>query len=86
MTRAFAIASKEPKQDLLSGSLVIEKGIRREFEKISTTRIVMSVAGQAKLRFYTKGNEFVSKRQTISHLPLVRLNDKLSSEKNQGVE
>ena len=62
LTQAFAITNKEHKQDLLSGSLVIEEGIKEEFEIISTTRIGVNAAGQAKLRFYIKGNEFVSKR------------------------
>jgi len=62
LTQAFAITNKEHKEDLLSGSLVIEEGIKEEFEIISTTRIGVNAAGQAKLRFYIKGNEFVSKR------------------------
>ncbi len=62
LTQAFAITNKEHKQDLLSGSLVIEEGIREEFEIISTTRIGVNAGGQAKLRFYIKGNELVSKR------------------------
>ncbi len=62
LTQAFAITNKEHKEDLLSGSLVIEEGIKDEFEIISTTRIGVNAGGQAKLRFYIKGNEFVSKR------------------------
>ncbi len=62
LTQAFAITNKEHKEDLLSGSLVIEEGIKEEFEIISTTRIGVNAGGQAKLRFYIKGNEFVSKR------------------------
>jgi len=62
LTQAFAITDKEHKQDLLSGSLIIEESIREEFEITSTTRIGVNAGGQAKLRFYIKGNEFVSKR------------------------
>jgi len=62
LTQAFAITNKEHKQDLISGSLIIEEGIREEFEIISSTRIGVSAGGQAKLRFHIKGNEFVSKR------------------------
>lgn len=62
LTQAFAITNKEHKQDLLSGSLVIKEGIKEEFEIISTTRIGVNAGGQAKLRFYIKGNESVSKR------------------------
>ncbi|KKN15350.1 hypothetical protein LCGC14_0986890 [marine sediment metagenome] len=62
LTQAFAITNKEHKQDLLSGSLVIEEGIKEEFEIICTARIGVNAGGQAKLRFYIKGNELVSKR------------------------
>jgi len=62
LTQAFAITSKEHKQDLLSGPLVIEEGIKEEFKIISTARVGVNAGGQAKLRFYIKGNEFVSKR------------------------
>ncbi len=62
LTQAFVITNKKHKQDLLSGSLIIEEGVREEFEIISTTRIGVNAGGQAKLRFYIKGNEFVSKR------------------------
>ena len=62
LTQAFAITNKEHRQDLISGSLIIEEGIREEFEIISAARIGVSAGGQAKLRFYIKGNEFVSKR------------------------
>jgi len=62
LTQAFAITNKEHKQDLLSGSLMIKEGIKEEFEIISSTRIGVNAGGQAKLRFYIKGNEFVSKK------------------------
>jgi len=62
LTQALAIASKEHRQDLISGSLIIEESIRKEFEITSATRIGVSAGGQAKLRFYIKGNKFVSKK------------------------
>jgi len=62
LTQAFAITSKEHRQDLTSGSLVIEEGIKEEFEITSATRVGVSAGGQAKLRFYIKENEFVSVR------------------------
>jgi len=62
LTQAFAITSKEHRQDLISGSLIIEEGIKEGFEITSAARIGVSAGGQAKLRFYIKGNEFVSKK------------------------
>ena len=62
LTQALAINNKEHKQDLISGSLVIKEGIKEKFEITSTTRIGVSAGGQTKLRFYIKGNKFVSKR------------------------
>ena len=62
LTQAFAITSKEHRQDLISGFLIIEEGIREKFEITSATRIGVSAGGQAKLRFYIKGNQFVSRR------------------------
>jgi DNA-3-methyladenine glycosylase len=62
LTQALSITNKEHKQDLISGPLIIEEGIREEFEIISSIRIGVSAGGQAELRFYIKGNESVSKR------------------------
>lgn len=62
LTQAFAITAREHKQDLTSGYLIIEEGERENFEIISARRIGVSTGGQAKLRFYIKGDEFVSRR------------------------
>lgn len=62
LTQAFTITNKEHKQDLISGPLIIEEGIREEFEIISSVRVGVNAGGQAELRFYIKGKESVSKK------------------------
>jgi len=63
LTQTFAITLREHKQDLTSGSLVIIEDSKKEkFEIISTRRIGVKAGGQAELRFYIKGDEFVSRR------------------------
>ena len=62
LTQTFAITIKEHRQDLTSGSLIIEDGGKEKLEIVSTRRIGVKAGGQAKLRFYIKRDEFVSRR------------------------
>jgi DNA-3-methyladenine glycosylase len=61
LTQAFGISKRHDGLDLLSGGLFIETGGGR-FETVRTTRIGLSKGQEKPLRFYIRGNEFVSKK------------------------
>jgi len=61
LTQAFGITTRENGVDLTKGDLVIEKGEEGEFEIICAQRIGIKAGREAKLRFYIKGNKFVSR-------------------------
>jgi len=60
LTQVFNVTLKEHGCDLTSGSLRIEDGKKEKFEIVSRGRIGVSAGSEAKLRFYIKGDEFVS--------------------------
>jgi len=62
LTQAFDITTRENGVDLTGRKLWIEEGSGEKFEVVSTSRIGIRAGKEAKLRFYIKGNEFVSKK------------------------
>jgi len=61
LTQALDITTRENGIDLTRGDLRIEEGKDEEFEIISAQRIGIKAGKEAKLRFYIKGNKFISK-------------------------
>lgn len=61
LTRAFGITIRQNGIDLTKGDLIIEEGEDEEFEVISAQRIGIKAGREANLRFYIKGNRFVSR-------------------------
>ena len=60
LTRAFGIDGRFNRRDLTRGGLIIAQGNRENFEIESTSRIGIKNGLDMKLRFYIKGNPFVS--------------------------
>jgi len=60
LTQAFNITLEECGWDLTSESLRIENDREEKFEIVSRGRIGVNTGSEAKLRFYIKGDEFVS--------------------------
>ena len=60
LTRAFGIDGRFNRRDLTRGNLIIAQGSRENFEIESTSRIGIKNGLDMKLRFYIKGNPFVS--------------------------
>lgn len=63
LTEAFGINKSHDGLDLLEGDLFIEDNKER-FSTVRTTRIGLSNGKEKLLRYYIKGNDFVSKKST----------------------
>lgn len=61
LTQALGINKSHDGLDLLTSNLFIE-GSNKRFETVRTTRIGLSKGQEKLLRFYIRGNEFVSKK------------------------
>ncbi len=61
LTQAFGITLNQNKTDLVDGDLTVEKARPERFEVVKTHRVGLSAGGDRKLRFYVKGNRFVSR-------------------------
>ncbi|MCK4353148.1 DNA-3-methyladenine glycosylase [candidate division WOR-3 bacterium] len=62
LTQAFKITREENGIDMINSNLRIEDGKLQKFSMVSTTRIGIKKGASLKLRFYVKGNKFISKR------------------------
>lgn len=60
LTKALKIDKKFNRADLTRGKLIITVGKREKFDIIRAKRIGLSKASNRKLRFYIKGNKYVS--------------------------
>ena len=60
LTQAFDITIKENGIDLTQGNLLIKEGQEERFSIVTTTRIGIKKGEKLPLRFYIKGNRFVS--------------------------
>jgi DNA-3-methyladenine glycosylase len=64
LTEAFGISKKQTGADLTSGNLYFTEGPAGKFSVVKTTRIGLAPGkgDKLKLRFYIRGNPFVSRR------------------------
>ncbi len=60
LTQAFDITIEENGIDLTQGNLLIKEGREERFSIVTTTRIGIKKGEELPLRFYIKGNRFVS--------------------------
>ena len=60
LTQAFGINKKHNGLDLTKSNLFITRGKKENFEIVTTTRIGIKRGKELPLRFYIKGNKFVS--------------------------
>ena len=60
-TQAFGISKKENGMDITKGSMFVEDA-KGKFDMVTTTRIGLNYGEDLKLRFYIKGNEWVSRK------------------------
>ena len=60
LTQAFDITIEENGIDLTQGNLLIKEGQEERFSIVTTTRIGIKKGEELPLRFYIKGNRFVS--------------------------
>lgn len=61
LTQAFGIARAENGIDMVNSNLRIEEGAPHRFDIVTTTRVGIKQGADFKLRFYIKGNKFVSR-------------------------
>lgn len=62
LTEALRIEREHNRVDLTAGELVIEEGLKEKFKIKTTSRIGIKNGKKRLLRFYIKGNRFVSRK------------------------
>ena len=62
LTKAFGIDKRYNYSDLTKGDLFVENANEKKFKVVRTTRIGLSDGKEKILRFYIKGNDFVSRK------------------------